>query len=236
MIGMHRDELSALEKDFLDALNFVHDGLKPPHVRWQVRRTLRKILVILSEEASIHNYSFTVPTSIVPIASQLLEDLREKLADNNSQLCYADRERARDVISRTGYDLSQALSTRTMTAVGQVCDRVIPKGVEYSIMFVVRGCAEVYVDNADLVESLSVSLNASLKKNRVASTAIVCYAENGSPFTEISCGCRRTKCAHPTPAKLLNEVPSAEQLGLQSAIGAGHETVQDTSHQVEHAP
>jgi hypothetical protein len=238
MIGMLRDELSDADKDFLDALKFVHDGLRSPYVRWEVTQTLRKVLVILSDEASIHKQGLTVPTSIVIVsaASQLLENLRDVFADPKCPLCHTHREGARDVIALTGYDLSQALSGNTRHAVGQICSRIIPAQVEYSIMYIVKGCAEVYVGDADLVESLSVSLNASLKKNKVASTAIVSYAEHGNTLTGIRCGCRRNRSAVPAPAQQLgHEVPSTEQPGVQNAVAQNNEEVQDeTLPQEEH--
>jgi hypothetical protein len=53
-----------------------------------------------------------------------------------------------------------------MYHVGQICRWLIPAQVEYSITYIVKGCAEVYVGDADLVESLSVSLNATLNKEQ----------------------------------------------------------------------
>jgi hypothetical protein len=102
MLGMLRDDLSAGDRDLLDELKFVYDGLQSPFVPYEVERTLRAVLMILSDEGRIHEQGLRVPTSIVPIALRLLRGLRGNIGEPRRELSYAHREDARDVISRTG--------------------------------------------------------------------------------------------------------------------------------------
>jgi hypothetical protein len=219
MLELHHDDLSAADRAFSDAVKFVYDGLKSPFVCFEVKRTLYKLLFILSDEGRISKQEINVPVTIVPFASELFEELREKLINSKCGMSYAHRERVRDVINRTGYDLSRALSRNTFQAVKEICARIMPAGVQYSIVMTTRSCVEVYIDDVHIAEPLLASINTIMADHRIVGTAAVRYSNNGSLLHGFRLEGTDNKCAE----RCGNEAPRGEQLGQERIGDADHE-------------
>lgn len=170
------------------AVQIILHGLKPPYVKIYIRKTIHKVLKLLSGLSPSQQEDWNISLGVVKKSKELLEALKEHLSNPRMPLNGSARQSIEDLVVQVNVevptDLTLSLLPGRMNATQELANAVIPSGVLYSLVYLAEKVTVIHIDDEKLAQSVSAKINELLKAYPIAGQVQAVYSKDGRVFLD----------------------------------------------------